>query len=158
MKLESDRAGLDGVASLWASHESGEELPVIIVFTGYPSYPTCVEAIRKGAWDYVVKQDVNKRPVVQMVVDSAINRLRELDSRPVLREAFNEWYGEHSEELKAAYGGMVVALWHLPSMQVVASGADSFALERALQTWQDKHAPWEQPLIMKVPNSAERSG
>ncbi len=155
LRMETELAGMEGVLGLGLSAELREELPVIIVFTGYPTYPTCVEAMRNRAWDYVVKEDVGDRPAAQVVVDSAVERLRGIDLRRELeQQAAVEWYPQHAEELREQYAGKIVALWHLPQVEVVASGADAFELESNLKKWRHGHIAWERPLILRVPAAA----
>ena len=46
--------GLDGVEVLTRAHELDPELPIILM-TAHASVPTAIEAMRRGAFDYVEK-------------------------------------------------------------------------------------------------------
>ncbi len=46
--------GMDGLEALSRLHERSPDLPVLVV-TAYGTMETAVEAVRRGAWDYVVK-------------------------------------------------------------------------------------------------------
>ena len=155
VRMETPEAGLQGACAL--ALESAEMFPVIIIFTGFEEYEGCVTAMRHGIWDYIRKKSVvDKAGVVrtapEIVVESAINRLREMDLRRVLRQAIGvEWYPTHSAELMKEHGGRIVALWHEPTVGVIASGTDAFDLEKNLREWRSDHAPWEQPFLLRVP-------
>lgn len=134
-------AGLRGVAGLRMAYESREDLPIIIIFTAHPGYDSCVEALRHGAWDYILKEDAGDRPAAQLVVDSAIAGLCRRDLRATLRrEIAVNWYPLHAAELNEQYPGQLVALWHEPSVHVVAAGADGFDLLKNLRPWRAQHA------------------
>ncbi|MCI0563870.1 MAG: response regulator [Nitrososphaera sp.] len=149
---EEEEGGLKANLGLALREESGPERPVRIIFTGYPSYKQCVEAIRHGAWDYIVKEDVDDTSMFQIVVDSALKRLQQLDLRRELEQQIAaEWLPQHFHELQAKYGGQLVALWHRPKVEVLADGVDAFELEAKLKDWRTQHAAWEQPYIVQIP-------
>ena len=152
---DNKTAGLAGVRGMTAGRQKSEAglPPLIIVFTGHPTYPNCVEALRNGAWDFIVKEDVGNTPAAQLVVNSAIEGLRLTDLRQCLEQRVAiGWWPEHREEMIAKYPGQLLALWHEPSIEVVASGGDSFELERKLAAWRVGHEPWHEPLILQVPS------
>jgi ActR/RegA family two-component response regulator len=158
---EDAKAGLSGIAGLTLGED--EEIPVIIVLTAHPAFETCVRAMRDGAWDYVAKESVDGRPAAQVVVDSAVARLRELEQSKALRQEFTQWFPSHVDELRAQYPpGSVVALWNEPEILVVASGTDSFDLEQKLQDWKKGREVWQQPHVIQVPpppvNTLEEGG
>jgi len=155
---ESKSAGLQGVAALQLSNLSRQELPVIICFTGHPTYMTCVDAMRMGAWDYVSKEDIGDRSAAQVVVDSAIARLSDLDHWHALqKEITDRWIPANPGKLAQNAGGLV-ALWDDPEIHIVAAGNDAFDLEQDLASWRASHAIWQQPFILKVPPEGGSDG
>lgn len=152
-----EASGLDvGLALAFQLLEQlGWERPIRILFTGYPSYEQCVTAMRYGAWDYIVKEDVGNTSMFQIVVDSAVARLQQLDLRRELEQQLSvDWLPYHFRELQEEYGGQLVALWHkteVPEEKVIASGRDAFELETKLKDWRKQHATWEQPMIVLIP-------
>ena len=149
IRMEGETSGI--VLGFRVAGELRDDVPVLIVFTGYPTYETCVQAVRFGAWDYIVKADQGNRPAAQVVVDSVLDRLRELDLRHELeRRIAAEWLTAHYNELQESYSGEVVALWHEPVINVIASGHDTFELEASLEEWRSHHASWQQPLLVRI--------
>jgi CheY-like chemotaxis protein len=150
VRMEAERSGLETAFAL--QEQLGAESPVRIILTGYPNYGDCVEAMRYGAWDYIVKQDVGQTPMAQVVVNSAVERLRRLDQR---REQETRvaagWIPAHLLDLQAEHAGRLVALWHEPEVRVIASGRDAFELEERLKDWHGEHDAWEQPFVVQVP-------
>lgn len=150
IRMEGERSGLE--ASFAMQQQQGSESPVRIICTGYPSYRDCVEATRNGAWDYIVKEDVAETPLAQLVVNSAVARLRQLDQRWEQESLIvSGWLPANILDLQARYEGKMVALWHAPEVCVVASGRDAFDLEKSLKDWRGEHHAWEQPFIVQVP-------
>lgn len=150
---ESKSAGLLGIAG--ACLGQSRDLPVVIAFTGHPTYVTCVDAMRMGAWDYVSKEDIGDRSAAQVVVDSAIARLRDLDHWYDLQEEISvKWYPAHSAELAEKFAGMMVALWDDPEIHVVAAGGDEFELEQGLEGWRTSRPIWQRPFILRVPRTS----
>lgn len=149
--MENYRIGLDVNLNFALYEQLGWETPIRIIFTAYSDFGQCVEAIRYGAWDYVRKDDVGNRTGYQIVVESAISRLRQLELRRELEEQITAyWLPEHQWELQQRYGGKLVAIWHKPDIEVIAWGVDAFELEDNLKGWRSEHAAWEQPFIVKV--------
>jgi len=155
IRMEKEMSGLE--ASLMLAQELGQEIPVRIIFTGHkPSIEQCIKAMRHGTWDYIAKEDTGDIPAAQLVVNSALARLQELDLRRKQKQQIAaDWLPQHLWELQPEYGGKLVALWHQPEGQpevtVIASGADAFELEEHLQGWRKQHAAWEQPFIVRIP-------
>jgi DNA-binding NtrC family response regulator len=150
VRIEQERDGLD-VALAWAlTEEFGTEQPIRIVFTGHPNYPECVQALRSGAWDYIVKEDVGDTSAYQLVVNSAIVRLRQLDARRDQEKQIVEgWLPQHFPDLEKRYAGQIVALWHEPKVEVVAHGYDAFELSEKLREWRRQRLSWQQPFIVR---------
>jgi FixJ family two-component response regulator len=157
VRMEEKTSGLGVNLALALGEELGYEEPVKIIFTGYPNYKQCVEAMRHGAWDYIVKEDDGTTPAAQVVVNSAVARLQELDLRRELEQQIAaEWLPQYLRELQAKYGGMLVAIWHRPEIAVVTSGTDAFELEVHLRKWRQEHAEWEQPFLVRIPKLSTR--
>jgi CheY-like chemotaxis protein len=135
----------------------GRQFPIIIVFTIYPDVEPCVTAMRYGAWDYISKRRAGEtgQDPSERVVDSAVHRLRELDLHETLnREIGVNWVPRNSAMLAEHYAGKIIALWHKPHVEVVASGRDAFELARDLNVrWRTRpdYEPWMQPFILRVP-------
>lgn len=151
---DSDTGGLRVNLAFAMGEEFGFDRPVRIIFTGYASYPDCVRAMRYGAWDYILKEDVGSVLAARLVVNSAVARLRQLDLRHEQEEVLAErWLPAHLHELQANCGGHVVALWHRPKVEMIASGRDVFDLEDQLEQcgWRQNRETWEEPFIVGVP-------
>lgn len=145
------REGLDVALLAGIQAELGWDGPIRIVVTGYPRHEDCVRIMRTGAWDYITKEDVGDRSFFDIVVDSALARLRELDFRKSLeRKISSEWLPAHYHELGEQFGGKIVALWHEPEIKVIASGEDVFALNEELGSWPASHAEWEKPYLLRI--------
>lgn len=155
VRLEDDRTGLE--ASLSISEQLGKETPIKIIFTGYPTYRDCVSALRNGAWDYIVKRDVDNKSALRIVVESATIRLQQIDLRRMLKKEIGlEWLPLNMRELQTLYGGQYLALWGKSEVnafhvEVIASGQDAFELQDNLKNWRKNHDLWEQPFIVAIP-------
>jgi DNA-binding NtrC family response regulator len=150
VRLEEKTSGL--VASFRLYQQLGWEKPIRIFLTGYPTYPDCVTAMRHGAWDYIVKEDEDDIPMAQVVVNSAMTRLRQLDLRREQAKTISgDWLPRNLRELQSQFGGKIIAVWHRPQVDIIASGSDAFELEDQLKDWRDEHEPWEQPFIVEIP-------
>lgn len=80
---------MDGLSLITALHERNPDMPVIVV-SGAGSVHEAIEAIRRGAWDYVTKPIMNQASI-EIVLRRTIERSR------LTRE--NRRYHEHLEEL-----------------------------------------------------------
>lgn len=158
VRLEEEEGGLEVNLALALAEGFGSERPVKIIFTGYPNYRQCVEAIRRDAWDYIVKEDVGTTPAAQIVVNSAVARLQQLDLRQELEQRIaTNWLPWRLGKLQPEYGGKLVAIWHQPEIRVIAAGADAFELEANLKEWRKQHAVWEQPFLVHIPHRRSES-
>lgn len=120
MMLEND-SGLDGIASLKAHFQPTH----LIMLTGYASIATTVEAMRRGATDYLTK------PVaLQELVQRFQNTCVVADNPPVkpMSPAQVEW--EHIQRILLANNGNI-------SVTAEALGMHRRSLQRKLQ----KHSP-----------------
>ena len=150
IRMEEEKSGLEASSAL--HQQLGWEAPVRIIFTGFPSYRQCVEAIHHGAWDYIVKEDVGVTLAAQIVVDSALARLQQIDLRQEQeRRIAEDWLPRRLRELQEEYGGQFVALWDEEEVAVIASGRDTFELETRLKDWRKQHKYWEQPMVVLIP-------
>lgn len=150
VRLEEETSGLG--ASFRLYEQLGWEKPIRIFLTGYPSYRDCVTAMRYGAWDYIVKEDLDDTPMAQVVVNSAITRLRQIDLRQEQTKRISaDWLPRNLRELQPEFGGKIIAVWHRPEVAIIASGSDAFELEDQLKEWRNGHEPWEQPFIVEIP-------
>jgi CheY-like chemotaxis protein len=159
MRMEGETSGLDVARAISLPEIArslaegfGFETPVRIVVTGFPNYNQCVEVMRSGAWDYIVKEDMSDKPLSQIVVDSAMERLRQLDSRQQQESQIAaKWLPDNFIDIQRKYSGKLIALWHQPLIEIIASGIDAFELEDNLKKWRSRRAPWEQPFVVRVP-------
>jgi CheY-like chemotaxis protein len=158
---ENKRSGLDLALAL-ASPEiarslgevSGYQSPVRIIITVWEDFGQCVEAMRNGAWDYILKKDTHM-PFSQAVVDSVITGLRHLDQRREQEELIaHEWLPWHFVDLQHEYGGKLIAIWHKPEIEVIASGDDAFKLEGELKAWRVRQKTWDAPFIVRIPKQS----
>ena len=155
IRMEGSRSGLNAAFKLRHQLNENNCTPVRIIFTGHPSYQHCVEAMRYGVWDFIVKEDIDDTPMAQIVVNSALSRLQELDLRRELEQRIaGSWLPRNLRKLLPVYGGKLIAIWHRPEIQVIASGSDAFELEDNLQEWRKKHAIWEEPFIVEIPRQS----
>src|SRR5262249_25009252 len=114
VRLEEEDSGLYTAFAL--HQEAGATTPIRLMFTGFPSYRDCVRAMRCGAWDYIVKEDVGDVSMFDVLVNSALDRLRQLDLREKQENAIAiEWLPKHIYSLHAGYRGKLVALWQNPA-------------------------------------------
>jgi hypothetical protein len=108
--------------------------------------------MRTGVWDYVIKRDKDDRGFAEQAVDSAVEKLQQLDLRETIkRKVFDEWLPSNFHVLQRDYPGQVVALWHEPEVRVVAAGEDAFAMYGALKEWREEHKVWEAPQFLRIP-------
>ena len=150
----SDRQGLHMAEALGVIRRLGHAIPIVIVFTGYGDLHTCVRAMRHGAWDFIEKFDQESRSCYQLVVDSAVARLRGIQQQERLRTAALEWLPRNLAGLQEKFGGQIVAIWDAPPLKVIASGKDAFDLEAALAPWRSRHPDWMYPFIIRIPENA----
>lgn len=153
VRMEQETSGIQAAFAL--REQLGGEIPVRIISTGYPSYPQCIEAIRSGVWDYLVKSDASGIGIARRIVDSAVCRLRQIDLREKLEQEIGAtWLPSNFHRLQETYGGQLVALWHEPEVGVIAHGRDAFELEETLGAWRGAHPSWYQPYVLEVPTLA----
>lgn len=147
--MEEVDSGLKLNIGMWNNKNTRSAIRIIL--TGYPNNSECVEAMRRGAWDYIVKEDVGEKSTFQIVAESALARLRQLDLLQELNDQTASWISSDFRKLQEDYGGKLVALWHHPEPSVIASGRNGFELESNLKKWRREHASWEEPRIVLIP-------
>jgi len=82
--------GKDGISLLHDVKEFSPDIPVILI-TAYGTIESAVQAIKEGAYDYILKP--LKMDEIEVVVEKALSHARLIDENRSLRE-----------ELKASYG------------------------------------------------------
>lgn len=147
-----DRSGFRIADALGLHRRLGQTIPVEIIFTGYANVRNCVQAMRCGAWDVIHKlEEVDDKNPFQLVVDSAVSRLRALELQQLLNVVALKWLQQHVSELQTLYAGQVVAIWNEPDVRVVASGRDAFELETQLESWRQGRPSWMYPFVVDIP-------
>lgn len=151
--MESVSSGVE--AALALDIEGNPHSPVRVIFTGHPSQRDCVQAMRYDAWDYIVKKDVGETPATQVVVNSVIHRLRQLDIRAEQERLItHDWLPRNFRRLRSdsrEAGERLIALWHEPEVHEVADAQDAFELLERLGPWRASHEIWEEPYIVQIP-------
>ena len=84
-------------------------LPIVIVITGYPSFPNCVEAMKLGAWDYIEKEPQDGSDPYERLLESLARAYENRRENP-RRGKDDEWVHEHLDELIRDYHGQVIAV------------------------------------------------
>ncbi len=127
---------------------------VAVVFTAYPSFRNCVEAMRYGAWDYIDKnntfieyKDDNGRsiPSVQMLLRSVKEGLEHRFSSEAGPNSL--WLQEHLPELVEKYSGKMVAFI---GEEVIGAGDSKEELQNTINELDRKKAYY-----MWIPKSRE---
>jgi DNA-binding NarL/FixJ family response regulator len=147
----TDRSGLMLAGAFGLYRRLREEVPVVIVFSGFTELRYCVHTMRCGAWDMIDKRvGEGGENAYAQVVASAVSRLQALDLQDLLNDVAVKWVEQHMTELQTRYGGQVVAVWHEPHMEIVAAGKDVFDLEIQLEAWRRDRPEWMYPLIVRI--------
>jgi len=161
LDIKTEEGTRSGIEAALALHVQGSAWrPVRIIFTGVPDqfHVDCVEAIRYDAWDYIVKRDHRDLPATEVVVNSAVTRLRQLDVQQEQEQCIsNNWLPQNYQRLRKKYGkdgGSLVALWHKDNgkcrVHEIAHGRDAFELLKRLKVWQGHHKEWDLPYIIEI--------
>ncbi|MDQ7830419.1 MAG: sigma-54 dependent transcriptional regulator [Desulfovibrionaceae bacterium] len=112
-------AGMDGIEVLRAVKEYNPAMPVLIM-TAYSSVETAVDALKNGAYDYLIKPlDLD---VLRLTMDRALDHLRLRTENRALRERLAE--GFHSEEII----GQSPAMKELLDMAALAAPTEATVL------------------------------
>jgi CheY-like chemotaxis protein len=151
-----DRQGMKIAEALAIYRRLGQPVPVEILFTGWATVGLAVEAMRAGMWDVIDKAaDEGDRDPFEQVLDSAVARLQGLALQERLNEVVVPWLQQHIVSLQTKYGGKLVAIWHEPTVAVIASGKDAFELEKSLQAWRWERESWMYPFVVQIPDVSE---
>ncbi|EKE79946.1 response regulator transcription factor [Idiomarina xiamenensis] len=121
----ADSSGLDAIAPLQQHFRPRH----FIMLTGYASIATTVEAMRRGATDYLAKPVALTELLARLQQDSSVQREAQIDDTP-MTPAQVEW--EHIQRVLLAHQGNV-------SATAEALGMHRRSLQRKLQ----KHAPFK---------------
>ena len=87
--------GMNGVELLKAIREAAPRVQVLMM-TGQPTIETAAEALRAGAFDYLIKP-ITKEPILKAVAAAA--RVKALDDERIRLEEENLRYREHLEQM-----------------------------------------------------------
>jgi DNA-binding NtrC family response regulator len=134
--------GLDVVRSL------SDKVTVTIVLTALGTVSNCVEAMRAGAWDYLLKNDPGKDPyrTLQRSIETAF---REKSAHPEAGKSNpdTKWVQANLPELMRTYPGEVVAVLY---GKVIDHGDSYGDLAERLE----ERYPFTHPTIVSIPDTA----
>lgn len=82
--------GMDGITLLEKTKSIDPQIPIILI-TAYGTIETAVEAMKKGAFDYLLKPLKIKE--VEIVLDRALRHYRLIKENLQLRKELNKYYG-----------------------------------------------------------------
>jgi DNA-binding NtrC family response regulator len=92
---------MDGLSMITALREKSTETPVIVV-SGTGTVQHAVDALRLGAWDYVIKPVEDAR-AFEVIIERALEKARLLKENRLYREHLEEMVRERTEELRKAH-------------------------------------------------------
>jgi len=151
------RTRFDVVVTDMVMGESGDEgigvvrqlanrSPITIVVTAYPTFRTCVESIRAGAWDYIEKCAADGTDPYSSVLASIRRACADRPSYLDFHRSNPEtlWVQQHLSSLLEQYAGEVIAV--LDDV-VVDHDVDYAALAARL----DKRFPHARPSMVSLP-------
>jgi DNA-binding NtrC family response regulator len=142
------REGMALNLSLAIRAQFGDNKPLRVVITGEPRPREAVDAMRQGAWDYIDKGRLADQPIATFVFDSCVAGLQRLDMLEQQEAALENWLPQHAAELQQQYPDKVIALWHEPTLKVIASGVDAFDVHDQLADWYRDHEVWQEPKFL----------
>jgi len=87
---------MDGMAFIGELRNSCPHIPVIVI-SGISSYADVIEAVRKGAWDYLVKPV--REAELEAVINRSLERARHLDENSRYRRLLEEKVQAQTQEL-----------------------------------------------------------
>ena len=119
---------------------------IVIVLTGYPDIPNCVEAIREGAWDYLEKNPADRSDPydrllgsLEKACDARLKRPERGVSNPDM-----EWVNQNLSRLIRKYPGKVVAVLY---QRVVDVDKSVGTLTQRVRT----AFPFARPTVISIP-------
>ncbi|MCP4410797.1 MAG: EAL domain-containing protein [Gammaproteobacteria bacterium] len=98
--IDLNMPSMGGLDVLNTLSREAEEVPMIVV-SGTGELHTAIEAVRKGAWDYVTKP-ISDMDVLGHVVDKARERAKLIRENRCYREHLEEEVASRTEELRRA--------------------------------------------------------
>lgn len=126
IRLQEKRGGVV-LQELMQYTKSGRSIK--IVFTGWPSDKDCIECMRYGAWDYIVKG--KNKGSIQQVADSAVSRLKRLEELEERHKYYGEkWLMEHFKEIEEKYSNQYIAIL---DDKIVCSAPDLISLKEEIK-------------------------
>ena len=130
--------GLDGLAVVAALRSESPDTPVIVV-SGAGRLEDAIEAVRRGAWDYVTKP-VPDLAALQLTVNRALERARLLAENRRHQEHLEQLVEERSVQLRAANADLQAALDQLQAAhrQLQTQHEALLAKDQALQQATDE--------------------
>jgi len=102
---EYEDGGLKIIKSISSIFRTSNPGILPIIYTAYPSYETCVEAMRQGAWDYIDKNSEDSINKVLKSIKEGLERRFSSETGPD-----SHWLEQHQSELKKNYPDKFVAL------------------------------------------------
>ncbi len=91
--------GMDGIEILSQIHADDADLPVLVI-SGSGTIQDVVQAMRQGAWDYLIKP-ISQISFLRYSVEKALERARLISENQAYREHLEEQVAKRTEELNA---------------------------------------------------------
>lgn len=88
---------MDGLSLITALHDKSPDIPVIVV-SGTGSVRDAMEAVRRGAWDYITKPVEDQEEFI-IIVERTLERARLITENRRYREHLEELVAERTEKL-----------------------------------------------------------
>ncbi|MEW6097145.1 MAG: response regulator [bacterium] len=109
VRLEEERAGIALITQMIQYADKCKDT-IKIIFTGWPSYEDCVNCMRGGAYDYIVKGQGKES--IDKVVNSAVTRLKRLEESEEREKYIDEvWLTKYfTPEVQKKYAGKYIAV------------------------------------------------
>ncbi|HEX3147263.1 MAG TPA: response regulator [Gemmataceae bacterium] len=133
----------------------------IIVFTNYPSYENCIDAIRAGAIDYIPKTDPNSSSINFERLFESCKRLF-CPATTTSIDPIGTWFQENLTTLIAKFPGKVAAVIEPEYARRVKVGeaiggyavipGDSLAEVRSI-IFHNQLSGWAKTRLIEIPNS-----
>jgi DNA-binding NtrC family response regulator len=109
---------------------------VKIVVTGYATYERCVQAVRQGAWDFILKTGSYEAKVVQSAV-ARLNDLEEVSKQE--DQIFEEWLPKNEAMLQERFPDEYIAV---RDGEVIAHARTMIGLGTAMRSAQAGRKPF----------------
>lgn len=99
---------VDGLQVLSSLKKESPETPIIVV-SGVGAIEDAIDAVRTGAWDYVIKP-INDMAVLEKAVHRALERAALIEENQKYQEHLEEMVETRTRELRDAFDGIVQAM------------------------------------------------